>query len=261
MSLSVTPIRNHNISFRADGEEKPDVKKDDTPRKEPVIDTKETPDSFKKGIEHEQKPLSRREKKRLRNQEQGADVLDKTVDKALTPDKESKPKKIRSNIKRAIGNSVDTWERFLKFKARTSAYVSGIFNGVVAGLGVGGSVMAIDWAMNGIARISRKEATSSMYIKEPAVLVTGAFKKVFKGVYALPDKTIRQITKDFIHSPVTLYNYVKNAPNVTKIGKVAAPLAGGAVLVYHLGKSILRANGRVANIEHAFSSGHAHDLK
>ncbi len=269
MSLNVTPIRNR-ISFRADNGEKPSVSadRDDAPRKEPVISDKKeigSTDSFQKEDKAQVKSekLSRRQRKKQNGKlaDKNSDVLDEAVDEGLKTDKSPRRGKIKNNLRRAIGNSVEAWEKFLKFKARSSAYAAGLFNGVVAGLGVGGSIMALDWAMNGIARISRKEATSSMYIKEPAGLVTGAFKKVFKGIYALPDKTVRQIAKDFVHSPVSLYEYVKNAPNVSKIGKTAAPLAGGVALAYCLARAVLRANSRVANIEHAFSSGHAHDLK
>ena len=263
MSLSVTPIRNR-IAFRADNQASTPVsapKNDDTPKKEPVVPAKKTEgDSFQKEGDNVKKNRHLRRRKEAGKQGAEGDVLDDTIKEALPQNDVPRHRRIKHNIKRAIGNSVEAWEDFLKFKARASAYASGIFNGVVAGLGVGGSIMALDWAMNGIARISRKETTSTMYIKEPAALVTDAFKKVFKGIYALPDKTIRQLTKEFIHSPITLFNYVRNAQNVSKIGKTVAPLAGGAAMAYYLVKAGLQANHRIAGIEHAFSSGHAHDL-
>ena len=264
MSLSVTPIRNI-ISFRADNPADKQVsapKNDDSPKQQPKKTAQKAEgDSFQKEGENVKKNSHHLKKRKGAGKPAAeGDVLDDMVQDGLSSEKVPRHRQIKNNLKRAIGNSVEAWENFLKFKARASAYASGIFNGVVAGLGVGSSIMALDWAMNGIARISKKETTASMYIKEPAALVTEAFKDVFKGVYKLPDKTIRQLTKEFIHSPIDLYNYVQKAPNVSKIGKTAAPLAGGAAMAICLAKAVIRANSRVAGIEHAFSSGHAHDL-
>ena len=187
------------------------------------------------------------------------DVLDDFVKEGTTPiDNNIKSTK---SMKKLLKKSLNTWQNFLKFKARATEYTKGAINGVISGLGVGASVMALDWAMNGVARVSKKEASSTMFIKEPANIVGRAFKQVFKTIYHLPDLTLRQIAYHTVHAPVDLFNYVKNAKNVTKIGKCFAPLLGGAAMAYSITKSVLKANNRVADIEHAFNSGHAHDLK
>ena len=186
-------------------------------------------------------------------------IVDDFVKEATTPT--SLNKKSVRNVRRLLKNSVDSWQRFLKFKARATEYTKGLINGVVAGLGVGASVMAMDWAMNGIARVSKKEASSTMFVTEPAKLVGRSFAGVFKAIYNIPNLTIKQLAKNIVHSPIDLFNYVKDAPNVTKVGKTFAPILGLTAMGYCLTKSVLRANCRVANIEHAFNSGHAHDLK
>ena len=149
----------------------------------------------------------------------------------------------------------------LKFKARTIEYTKGVVTGAVAGLGIGGAVMSLDWAMNSVSRVARGNEKASIYITEPAKVIGSAFSGVFKGVYHLPNMTIKNILKKTLHSPIDLFSYVKNAKHVTKAGKVLAPVAGGVALAYCLTRAVLRANQRVADIEHAFSSGHAHDLR
>ena len=187
-----------------------------------------------------------------------SNITDKFVKDATEPSKDGKSGLKIGNI---IGGTIDTWQNFLKFKARTVEYTKGVVTGAVAGLGIGGAVMSLDWAMNSVSRVARGNEKASIYITEPAKVIGSAFSGVFKGVYHLPNMTIKNILKKTLHSPIDLFCYVKNAKHVTKAGKVLAPVAGGVALAYCLTRAVLRANQRVADIEHAFSSGHAHDLR
>ena len=131
----------------------------------------------------------------------------------------------------------------------------GVVKAGLAGIITGGAMMSIDWLIGAAA--GRNGATAGTIVTTPFKTVGELAKTVGKKIAKSFDKSILEIVSyPFTKFVPQVVKYVKNAENVSKMGKALAVTAGVAASGLSLIGTMININRKTADIDHGFRVGH-----
>ena len=124
-----------------------------------------------------------------------------------------------------------------------------------AGLTAGGAMMSLDWLIG--ASTGRNGATLGTIITTPFKTIGNLIAIGAKKTVHAYDKSVLEIAAyPFTKFIPQVVKYVKNAENVSKIGKVLTFTAGAAAIGLSAVKTLISINRKTADIDHGYRVGH-----
>lgn|SRR5574344_1219712 len=145
------------------------------------------------------------------------------------------------------------------FGINTTQFVKGLVNGVVAAAVTTATVLGIDWTVSSGSKVLKDEMSALTMIKKPFVVAGKFISKSaakFSSLFDEGAKPLKMIAKGIIKLPKKIITSIKSLENVSKFGKIAAPVLGGLAFVGAMIKARLNANQKTADVDHKLRTGH-----